>query len=120
MRHLKKLKKLGLKKSHRDALLKNLVADLVLHGRIRTTESRAKGLAARFGKLMRLMKKKEKREAIRLLPTYCFAAGYGSVHRKIIEELVKKYESRTSGFTRITPVGMRKGDCAALVHIELI
>lgn len=120
MRHLKKLKKLGLKKSHRDSLLKNLVADLVLHESVRTTANRAKALAARFGRLMRLIQKKEKREAIRLLPNYCAHAEHGAAHRKLIDELKPKYEKRTSGFTRITRIGMRRGDNASLVQIQLV
>lgn len=117
MRHLKKLKKLGLKKSHREALLKNLIASLVLNEKIRTTETRAKAIAARFNRLMDLVKKKEEREAIRLMPNYC---PLPSASRKIIQELKKRYTDRPSGFTRITRVGMRKGDNARLVQIELL
>lgn len=117
MRHQKKLKKLGLPKDHRKSLLRNLVASLVLHGRIRTTESRAKALAARFGRVMRLVQKKENREAIRILKRYL---ALETASKKIMGELKKKYEKRTSGFTRITRVGMRKGDNATLVQIELV
>lgn len=117
MRHFKRLKKLGLKKSHRDSLLKNLVASLILHGRIRTTESRAKALASQFGRLMNLVQKKEAREAIRLIPNYCATL---EASEKLIKELKPKYEKRTSGFTRITRVGMRKGDNATQVQIELL
>lgn len=117
MRHRKKLKKLGLKKSHRDSLLRNLVTSLVLNGRIRTTETRAKALAARFGRLMRVVRNREKREAIRLLPRYCSGLV---ASEKIVNELKEKYKERTSGFTRITRVGMRKGDNAILTQIELL
>lgn len=117
MRHRKKVKRLGLRKDHRESLLKNLVASLVLNGSLRTTRSRAKALSARFAKLMRHIQKKEKREAIRIIPRYCFGE---QASRKLVGEFKVKYESRTSGFTRITPVGMRKGDNAHLVKIELI
>lgn len=117
MRHQKRLKKLGLPKDHRDSLVKNLISGLVLHGRIRTTRSRARAAQARFDRLMSLVQKKDKREAIRLMPRYCFTE---LASRKIIDELKPKYEKRTSGFTRITPVGLRKGDNASLVQLELI
>lgn len=117
MRHRKKLRKLGVPKDHRKSLLRNLTASLILHGRIRTTKSRAKALAARFGRLMHLVQKKEKREAIRLLPEYC---AIPAASRKFINDVKLKYEKRSSGFTRITPVGIRKGDCAFIVQIELI
>ena len=117
MRHVKKLKKLGLKKSHRDSLIKNLVTSLILNGRIRTTESRAKVLASRFGRLMRIIQNKEQREAIRLIPAFCMTEA---ASRKLLGELKGKYEGRVSGFTRITRIGLRKGDSARLVQIELI
>lgn len=117
MRHCKKLKKLGLKHSHRESLIKNLVASLVLHEKIRTTESRAKVLAARFGRIMRAAQKKEKREAIRAMSKYCFIK---KVSEKVINELKTRYKDKTSGFTRITRIGMRKGDNAKLVQIELV
>ncbi len=120
MRHLKKLKKLGLKKSHRDSLVKNLIADLVLHETLRTTENRAKALSARFDRLMRLVRKKEKREAIRLLPNYCADTAHGAARRKLVNELKLRYEKRTSGLTRITRIGMRRGDNASLVQIQLV
>lgn len=120
MRHQKKLKKLGLKKSHRDSLVKNLIADLVLHETLRTTANRAKVLSARFDRLMRLVRTKEKREAIRILPNYCADTAGGAARRKIIDELKAKYEKRTSGLTRITRIGMRRGDNASLVQIQLI
>ena len=117
MRHLKTLKKLGLKKSHRDSLIKNLIASLVLHGQIRTTEARAKALAQHFGRLMSLIQRKETREAIRSASRYC---GIQAASEKLINELKPKYAKRTSGFTRITQIGLRKGDAANLVQIELI
>lgn len=117
MRHCKRLKKIGLAKPHRDSLLKNLIASLVLNGKIRTTENRAKALSSRFSKLMRIVRKKETREAMRAMPSYCHT---DTAPTKIIKELKKKYENRTSGFTRITRIGTRKGDNAKLVQIELI
>lgn len=117
MRHRSKLKKLGLGYSHRNALLKNLLASLVLHGRLRTTAARAKALAAKIDRVMRIVRTKEAREAIRALPKYCFDK---KASIKIMQELKPKYEKRNSGFTRILPVGVRDGDNAKLVQIELI
>lgn len=119
MRHQKRLKKIGLPKHHRDSLLKNLVADLVTYGKLRTTESRAKALSSRFDRITSLIQRKqEKREAIRMLPNYC--ADVQGARAKLVGELKTKYAGRKSGFTRITRVGMRKGDNARLVQIELI
>ncbi|MBI5413087.1 50S ribosomal protein L17 [Candidatus Peregrinibacteria bacterium] len=117
MRHRKRVQKLGLPKEHRVSLLRNLISSLVLNGKIRTTENRAKALAARFGRLMNLVQRKNTVEAIRLLPRYVNVAA---AQKKLLDEVKKKYEKRTSGFTRITRIGLRKGDCARLVQIELI
>jgi large subunit ribosomal protein L17 len=117
MRHQKRLKKLGLKKSHRDSLLKNLIGSLVLNGSIKTTESRAKALASRFARLMTHVHKKEPREAIRLMPNYC---NLKTASVKILGEIKERTKGKTSGFTRITQIGMRKGDNAKLVQIEII
>lgn len=120
MRHQKKLKKLGLPKPHRTSLLRNLVLSLILNGKLRTTDSRAKALTARFARLMRFVRTKEKRELIRALPT--FLPGYKDKADlgKKLDDLKIRFEKKTSGFTRITRVGLRKGDNASLVQIELI
>lgn len=117
MRHQKKLKKIGLPKDHRTALLRNLIASLVIHERIRTTQARAKALSSRFDRVMSLVKRKDTREAIRTVAQYCTIEA---ASRKLVGELKGRYENRTSGFTRITRVGMRKGDNAKLVQIELL
>jgi len=120
MRHLKKVKKLGLKKSHRESLIKNLVLSLVLHGKLKTTPNPAKVLAARFGRVMNFLQNKEKREFIRLLPALCAPYSKQDELVKIFDDLKVKYAGRKSGFTRITCVGCRKGDNAKIVLIELI
>lgn len=117
MRHRKKLLKLGVPKDHRTSMLRNLVASLVLHGRIRTTKVRAKALSMRFARMMTLVKRHEDKEAIRILARYC---PINAASRKVMGELKKKFEKKTSGFTRITAIGMRKGDNAKIVQIELI
>lgn len=66
---------------------------------------------------MSLVQKNSAREAIRFMADYC---PIEAASRKIIGELKPKYEKRKSGFTRITSIGVRKGDNANLVQIELI
>lgn len=117
MRHRKKLKKIGLARPHRVSVLKNLAASLVLHGRLRTTKRRAKALASHINHLLHIVQKKEPREAIRLLPRYLWGK---SAAEKIMKEWKPKLGERKSGFTRITPIGLRKGDSAKLVQIEIL
>lgn len=117
MRHRKKVKKLGLGKEHRESLIKQQLSALVTHEHIKTTEARAKALAARMGRAMRLVKNQEKREAIRSLVDY---VATKEVSTKMVDVLKTRYENRTSGFTRIIRLGLRKGDAARLVQIELV
>ena len=102
MRHYKRLKKLGLPKNHRVSLLRNLLDSLVSNGKIRTTESRAKALAAYLGRIMTLLKAREPREVMRVMPKYSYSK---KVSFKLLNELNPIYEKRTSGFTRITQIG---------------
>lgn len=117
MRHRKKVKKLGLAKEHREALLKQQLSALISNEQIKTTEARAKALAARMGRAMRLVKSKDKREAIRALVYYVTTKDASA---KMVDELKTRYENRGSGFTRITRLALRKGDNAKLVQIELL
>jgi len=117
MRHRNRKKRLGLPKDHRTAMLRNLVSSLIINERIKTTEARAKALAARFGRLMSLVQKKELREAIRVTPKYLSG---NTASKKLILVLKDKYIDRNSGFTRITHLGARAGDNAKLVQIELV
>lgn len=117
MRHQKKLKKLGVKKDHRTSMIRNLITSLVLHEHIKTTPNRAKVLAARFSRMMTIVKRKNDREAIRLLPQFVTTE---LASKKVMGVLKAKYEGKISGFTRSIPLGLRKGDSAEQVHIELI
>ncbi len=54
MRHLKSGRKLGMNPSHRKAMFRNMVTSLMIHGRIRTTETRAKELRRIADKLITL------------------------------------------------------------------
>lgn len=120
MRHRKKLKKIGLPKDHRKSLLRNLTTSLVINGQLKTTMSRARALASHFARLMRTLQQRENREAIRMLPRFISAGSLGVSMGKKIAALKAKYEGRASGFTRITPMGLRRGDGATLVQIELL
>lgn len=112
-----RVKKLGLNKEHREALLKQQLAALVINESIKTTEARAKVLAGRMGRAMRFVRNKDKREAIRALVSFVSTKD-ASV--KFVDVLKSRYETRNSGFTRITRLGLRKGDCARLVQISLV
>jgi large subunit ribosomal protein L17 len=115
MRHQKKGRKFGREKDQRKAFLKSLAVNLILKGKIKTTEPRAKEMR----KLVERMITKNKEgnlAAIRLtgkfLPTVAL--------NKLIKEIAPRYKDRAGGYTRITKLGSRISDSAPMVFIELV
>jgi large subunit ribosomal protein L17 len=111
-------RKLGLRtSSHRRTLLANLLKELIMHEEIKTTEARAKELRKLFDKVITYAKKgtvEARRDALALLmndkePT-----------DKVFNDLVKRYETRNGGYTRILKLNERKGDDALMVIIKLV
>jgi large subunit ribosomal protein L17 len=117
MRHRVLNIKLGRKKNHTRALLRNLLTSLLLHERITTTEQKAKALQPMVERLISSVQKKEDREAIRTMQRVVFQE---EATRKALKYIRDRFTKRTSGFTRITPVGVRPGDAASMVQIEFV
>jgi len=115
MRHRKKGRKLQRKRDQRKALLRNLSESLILNEGIVTTEAKAKELRPFIERRITIAKKGDL-SAIRQLRK--------DFSEKITQILVKKiaprYKERNGGYTRITKIGVRKGDGAKMVKIELV
>jgi large subunit ribosomal protein L17 len=109
---------LGRKPDHRGLLLRNLATSIILHGKVQTTAARARSVQPLVDHVIAMVKSKtEPREAIRYLKSVLLDER---AQKKVLSELTKRYEKRTSGFTRITPLGLRAGDAALRVQIELV
>jgi large subunit ribosomal protein L17 len=109
-------RKLGKNSGARKALFKSLLAALFTHGRIETTEARAKELRKFAEKVITLAKRGDlsaRRMAIQAV------ADVDVVH-KVFEEVPAKYGDRTGGYTRILKLGPRRGDAAPMVLMELV
>jgi large subunit ribosomal protein L17 len=118
MRHQKRQSKLGgRKRDARRLLLGNLATSLLIHEKIQTTQAKAKAVQPLVDDLINTAKRKEKRLAIRALNSVLQSE---LASRKIMEELIKRYAERKSGYTRITPIKFRAGDAAPIVQIELV
>jgi len=101
MRHLSAYKNFGRHPSHRRAMLRNMVANLLEHGRIRTTIQKAKAAKPLAEKLITLGKKgtpHHRRLAISELGSTVAAKR---VVRKIFTELKDRFATRNGGYTRI-------------------
>lgn len=116
MRHRVARHKLGRNTAQRKALLRNLTSQLFLHGRIETTEAKAKGLRPVAEKLISLAKRGD-------LHARRQAAGKlydPAILQKLFGEIADLYRDRPGGYTRIYKLGPRKGDGAPMALIELV
>jgi large subunit ribosomal protein L17 len=119
MRHrVDKISRLGRKADHRKLLLRNLATSLILHEKIATSETKAKILQSFFERIMTNIKKKiDDKEVIRYMKSIILDER---AQKKALSKLKAKYIDRKSGFTRITPLGIQKGDATLKVQIELV
>lgn len=117
MEHRKQRLRLNQKPNHAALLLRNLATSIVLYETVRTTKKRAKVVAPMVEKLITTAKTKEPRIAIRAINAVVM---HENASKKLMEVLKLRYAKRSSGYTRITPVGARKGDGAELVDLELM
>lgn len=116
MRHLKKGRELSRPTDHRLAMLRNLVTSLFEHGKIKTTEARAKELRGVADRMITLGKKNTlhaKRLAARVIQTR-------EVLSKLFDEIAPGFAERHGGYTRIIKTGLRHGDAAQMTVIELM
>lgn len=115
MRHGKKLKKLGRKKAHRLALLRNLCRALFIFERIKTTLQKAKEARRMAERLIEFAKKNNlaaKRHIYRFIPDH-------KLVKIICGDIAPKFTERHGGYTRIYRLGPRLGDGAEMVILEL-
>ncbi len=117
MRHKSSRLRLTQKPDHARLLQRNLVTSLLLYESVRTTRKRARVIQPLVDRLIAGAKSTEPRIAIRTINAFVTDKN---ACRKILAVLVKRYEGRPSGFTRIVPVGSRKGDGAQLVDMSFV
>jgi large subunit ribosomal protein L17 len=92
------------------------VTDLIRHGRIRTTEAKAKEVQGMVEKIITLGKKgtlTHRRQALAFVTDE-------SMVRKVFDELAQRYAARPGGYTRVVKVEPRKGDGASMALLELV
>lgn len=116
MRHRKVSRKLVSTTEHRIALLRNMVTDLLKHGKVITTLAKAKELRRVADKMITLAKRGD-------LASRRRALGFirdKNVVRKLFGELRDKFLDRPGGYTRIVKVGPRRGDASQMAIVELV
>jgi large subunit ribosomal protein L17 len=98
-------------------LQRNLVTSVLLYEKIRTTKKRAEVVQPQIEKIITLAKTKSPMLAIRAINA---VVTDKNACRKTMEVLKDRFADRTSGYTRLVPLGMRHGDGAKLVTLELV
>ena len=116
MRHRNTGRQFGRNSSHRKALFRNLVTSLLEHGRIETTEAKAKELRGIADKMITLGKKGDL-NAKRMAFAYIQSRD---VVAKLFDTLAPRSANRPGGYTRIIKTRVRNGDSAPMALIELV
>src|SRR6266849_8329736 len=116
MRHHRAGKKLGRDSAHRKALYANLAGSLIEHGRIKTTQAKAKAVKPFAEQMITLGKRGDlaaRRQAIAELRSQ-------DVVHQLFAEVAPRFADRPGGYTRIVRLGPRQGDAAEMVYLELV
>lgn len=108
--------RLGGSPSHQKAMLANLATSLFEHGRITTTEAKARRLRPVAERLIT----KAKRGDLHARRQVAATIRDKSIVHVLFTEIGPRYESRNGGYTRIVKIGPRKGDNAPMAVIELV
>jgi large subunit ribosomal protein L17 len=133
MRHRKSGRKLGRNSSHRTALFNNLVTSLLLHGRIETTEAKAKELRGfadatiSWGISVHALVAKGDNatpaERAKIVHAKRMARQTVKTRHaldRLFAEIGPHFATRKGGFTRLLKTRVRKGDAAPMAFVELV
>jgi large subunit ribosomal protein L17 len=123
MRHKVSGKKLGRSKGERAALRRIMIAQLIEHERIKTTQAKALVVRGQAERLITLAKRGIKEGDDKMVHARRLAAARLSNPQavtKLFDDIAPRYADRLGGYTRIHKLGPRLGDNAEMVLIEFI
>jgi large subunit ribosomal protein L17 len=116
MKHARAGKKLGRDSAHRKALYSNLAGALITHGRIQTTEAKAKAVKPFAEKMITLGKRGDlhaRRLALAELRS-------NDVVHQLFADVAPRFSERQGGYTRIVKLSPRQGDAAQMAYLEFV
>jgi large subunit ribosomal protein L17 len=124
MRHNKHHASLGVTREHRAAMLSNMAASLITHGRIKTTVTKAKALRPFIEKVITKAKqaaaKTEPKDALHLRRLALRDVRDEDAVTLLFNEKHKEFTNRNGGYTRIYKLGKRISDAAEMALIEFV
>ena len=116
MRHRARSRKFGRTSPHRFAMVRNMVTSLLEHGRIETTDAKAKEVRRIAERMITLGKRgtlHARRRALRVIRSREVAA-------RVFDDLALRYRDRPGGYTRVLKLRRRVGDAAPVSLLELV
>lgn len=116
MRHRRAGFKLGRLTQHRWAMFRNLLVALFRHERIMTTEAKAKAVRGLAEQMITLAKRESlhaRRQVLTMVPDR-------EVVATLFDRIAARFSDRRGGYTRIIRAGVRPGDAAPMVLLELV
>ena len=116
MRHQKAGKKLNRTGSHRNAMFRNMVTSLFIHGRVQTTDAKAKELRRWADRMITLAKRGDLHARRQVLSV---VRSKVVVH-KLFAEAPERFGQRPGGYTRVMKMGRRVGDSAPISIVEFV
>ena len=117
MRHHNTKRKFGRNKNQKKALLNSLALNLIVRGKIKTTEPKAKELRPFIEKLITKAKKNDLATR-RIIVAKLF--NRSREVKKLFEVIAPKYLDKKGGYTRVLKLGVRKSDAASMAQIEFV
>ena len=115
-------RKLGLSTDQRRAMLRSLVTSFLKHGRIETTETRAKEARSIAEKMITLAKRGDlhaRRQAAAILQNVVDPATGKTAVQVLFDDVAPKFKGKNGGYTRVIKTYNRKGDNAPMAIIGL-
>src|SRR5262247_4506727 len=116
MRHQARSRRLGRSSAHRWAMVRNMVTSLLEHGRVETTDAKAKEVRRIAERMITLGKRgtlHARRRALRVIRDRGVAA-------RVFGDLADRFRERPGGYTRVLKLRRRVGDAAPVSILELV
>ena len=123
MRHGVSGYKLSRSKDQRTALRKTLINQLFEHERIQTTRAKAAAIRGDAERLITLARRSANGSDIDKVNARRLAAarmGHPEMVKKLFDDIAPRFANRPGGYTRVLKLGMRQGDAAEIVLLELV
>jgi large subunit ribosomal protein L17 len=116
MRHRKAGRKFGRNPSQRKALLRQQAISLILNDRITTTEAKAKELRSVVEKLVTIARDDSEHHRRLVMSRLDHEPSVA----RLFDVVAPRFEDVSGGYTRISKLGIRRGDAAPVVLIEFV